>query len=102
MLGLLALLRSIWPKPSGRQPVARVGDPGSHGGALASGSPTTFADGRAVARIGDTLNCARHGAQPMVGGSSVLCADGKGVCRVGDAAACGATITAGSPMMQAA
>jgi len=79
------------------QPVARVGDPGSHGGVIASGSPSFSADGIAVARVGDPYDCARHGVQPMVGGSAVLTAEGKGVCRVGDAAACGAVITAGSP-----
>ena len=30
--------------------VIRIGDPGSHGGAVATGSPATFANGLKVAR----------------------------------------------------
>jgi uncharacterized Zn-binding protein involved in type VI secretion len=83
--------------------VARVGDPGSHGapgiiaGVLTTGSPTAFAEGIPVSRIGDQYVCSLHGPVAMVTGSSKTLADGIGVCRVGDLAACGAAINAGSP-----
>jgi uncharacterized Zn-binding protein involved in type VI secretion len=37
------------------RPVIRLGDPGSHGGTVTTGSPDTTANGIPVARVGDTL-----------------------------------------------
>lgn len=79
-------------------PVARVGDPGSHGGAIGTGSPSLHADGIQVARTGDTYDCALHGPQSLIG-SATIYAESRQVVRVGDVAACGAVITAGSPTM---
>ncbi|WP_458789283.1 PAAR domain-containing protein [Adonisia turfae] len=77
--------------------VVRVGDSGSHGGQIVTGSPTLRADAQAVARVGDTYNCPEHGPNPIVEGSPTLRAEGRAVARVGDRTACGATLTTGSP-----
>ena len=37
--------------------VIRIGDPGSHGGSVISGSPDTTVNGIAVARVGDQTAC---------------------------------------------
>jgi uncharacterized Zn-binding protein involved in type VI secretion len=77
--------------------VVRVGDPGSHGGAVSTGSPDVTANGQAVARVGDTYNCPEHGPNPITSGSPDTTANGQAVARVGDSTACGATLTDGSP-----
>jgi uncharacterized Zn-binding protein involved in type VI secretion len=77
--------------------VIRLGDPGSHGGTVTSGSPDTTANGIPVARVGDTYSCPIHGSNPIVSGSSDTTANGQPVARVGDVTACGATLTSGSP-----
>lgn len=77
--------------------VARLGDPGSHGGAIISASPTTTADGKKVARVGDMYGCPRHGPNPITTGSNSFPVDNKKCAHVGSQTACGAIITAGSP-----
>lgn len=77
--------------------VVRIGDPGSHGGVVSTGSPDTFANGRKVARVGDTYGCPIHGPNPIVTGSLDTFANGQAVARVGDSTACGATLADGSP-----
>lgn len=77
--------------------VVRVGDPGSHGGTVVTGSPDVTANGAQVARVGDTYACPIHGSNPIVSGSADTFANGQAVARVGDATACGATLTDGSP-----
>lgn len=76
--------------------IIRIGDPGSHGGSVTTGSPDTFANGKKVARVGDTYSCPIHGANPIVTGSADTTANGQAVARVGDTTACGATLQAGS------
>ncbi len=78
-------------------PVARIGDPISHGGAIAGGSPNVFCNSLNVARIGDPVACEIHGAQSVATGSGSVFCNGRGVARQGDAITCGATITGGSP-----
>ena len=77
--------------------VARKGDSGSHGGVITTGSPTGSADGRPIARVGDTYACPIHGPNPIAEGSPAYSLDGRKVARVGDKTQCGATITSGSP-----
>lgn len=77
--------------------IIRIGDPGSHGGSVTTGSPDTFTNGLAVARVGDTYNCPIHGANPITTGSPDTTANGLAVARVGDITACGATLQIGSP-----
>jgi uncharacterized Zn-binding protein involved in type VI secretion len=80
--------------------VARIGDPLDHGGTVIQGSPKLFADGLAVARVGDQVMCAIHALQTIVTGSPKLEADGKRVARVGSLCSCGAVIIDGSPKME--
>jgi uncharacterized Zn-binding protein involved in type VI secretion len=75
----------------------RIGDSGSHGGAVTTGSPNTFCNGIGVARVGDTYNCPIHGPNPIVTGSPDTFTNNLAVARVGDTTACGATLQAGSP-----
>jgi uncharacterized Zn-binding protein involved in type VI secretion len=77
--------------------VIRIGDPGSHGGTVTTGSPDTFANGKKVARVGDTYDCPEHGPNPIATGSPDTTANGAAVARVGDTTACGATLQGGSP-----
>lgn len=76
---------------------ARLGDPGSHGGTIVTGSPDVILNGKNVARVGDTYACPIHGPNPIVEGSPDDFVNGKKVARVGDATECGAVITDGSP-----
>ena len=77
--------------------VARVGDPLDHGGSVIEGSPRHSVDGRAVARVGDRVACARHGIQTIVTGASRHSVDGRACARVTSACSCGAVITDGAP-----
>ncbi len=76
--------------------VLRVGDVGSHGGPISTGSTTSKADGIAIARNGDNYECAIHGLQTLeCTGQST--ADGKIIATVGKTTAtCGATFSSGS------
>lgn len=77
--------------------VCRVGDAGSHGGTITTGSDNVFVNSKKVARVNDTYACALHGAQPLVTGSPTLYVNSRKVVRVGDTAACGAVMIEGSP-----
>jgi uncharacterized Zn-binding protein involved in type VI secretion len=79
------------------RPIARLGDTGSHGGAISTGSPDVFVNEIPVARVTDIYICPIHGPNPIVQGSSLLTANMLRVARIGDPTACGATIASGSP-----
>jgi uncharacterized Zn-binding protein involved in type VI secretion len=79
-----------------RKPIARLGDTGTHGGAITTGSPDVFVNAIPIARVTDIYTCAIHGPNPIIEGSSLLTANGLPVARIGDATACGATIASGS------
>lgn len=76
---------------------ARKGDPGSHGGAILTGSPDATWDGIPAARVGDTYGCPLHGPNAIIQGSPDTYVNDRRAARVGDATACGAVIAAGSP-----
>ena len=78
-------------------PVARVGDQGSHGGVITTGSPNRTFNGLACARVGDTYACLLHGDNPITTGSPDWTANGKAIARVGSLTQCGAVIITGSP-----
>ena len=80
-----------------RKRVARVGDPGSHGGSIVTGARTATAEKRPIARIGDVYACPVHGPNPIVEGSAAYSIERRRVARIGDRTACGAVITDGSP-----
>jgi len=77
-------------------PVARIGDAISHGGSIVQGSDDVFCDGLSVARRGDAVFCALHGAQTIIGGSDTVFVNGRGCARLGDAISCGAVVSSGS------
>lgn len=78
--------------------VARVGDPCTHGATITEGSSSRFANGKAVARLGDKVTCPQHGQTTIVSDCSTTSfADNKAVAVVGSKCACGAVVTAGSP-----
>ncbi|MBF6043187.1 MULTISPECIES: PAAR domain-containing protein [Pseudomonas] len=79
------------------KPVARLGDPGSHGGAITTGSSPIFVNSLPIALVGDTYSCPIHGSNPITTGAPHVFGLGKEVAHVGSKTACGATITAGSP-----
>src|SRR6185312_3383657 len=87
---------SAFARSGGEKAVARVGDPITHGGSVTAGSPTVKANGLAVARVGDAVNCAVHGAQTITGtgASTAVKANGIGIARLGTSISCGATISA--------
>lgn len=69
--------------------------------ALQSGSPTVFANGRAVGTIGGTFpqhSCGkRRHSGILASGSATVFANGRAVGRIGDAVSCGDTVAQGSP-----
>jgi uncharacterized Zn-binding protein involved in type VI secretion len=77
--------------------VIRVGDPGSHGGGVITGSPDVFANEKPVARRGDLYDCPIHGVNPIVSASTDTFVNDRGVVRVGDLTLCGAILIEGSP-----
>jgi uncharacterized Zn-binding protein involved in type VI secretion len=77
--------------------VARVGDAGSHGGAIVTGSEDVLTNNLGTARVGDTYACPIHGSNAIVTGSPDTFANDQPVARVGDQTACGAVIISGSP-----
>lgn len=83
-------------------PVARLGDPSSHGGTIITASPSVTADGRPVARTGDMHSCPLRGhGVTAIGSASSVIVEGRPVIRVGDMAGCGAVIITGSPTVSA-
>jgi uncharacterized Zn-binding protein involved in type VI secretion len=81
---------------AGLKPVARLGDTGTHGGAIITGSPNVWVNGRPVARVGDIYACPFHGLNPIIKGSNRTWANQLELARIGDPTACGATIATGS------
>lgn len=79
------------------QPVARIGDLISHGGAITSGSVNVLVNLLGVARLTDTAVCDIHGPVTITSASVISIANLLGIARVGDSLSCGATITTGSP-----
>ena len=80
------------------RPQARLGDVSSHGGTIITGSVTTLANGRPVARMCDlhARPIHGHGVTPIVTGSLDTATDGRPNARLGDIAGCGAVIVTGS------
>lgn len=77
--------------------VVRDGDTSSYGGSVSAGQAKWEAEGKAIARKGDILNCPIHGPNPIIEGSAKWeCPAGHPVARHGDATACGATLVSGA------
>ena len=76
--------------------VARLGDSGTHGGAIVSSASKWLCEGGLIARLGDTYACPIHGPNPIVEGSGKWSCEGAAIARHGDATACGATLVSGA------
>lgn len=79
--------------------VARLGDPGTHGGAVITSASRTKAEEILIARVGDIYGCPIHGPNPIVGGCvRTMCEgpilNGPLIAFDGSPTACGATIIA--------
>ncbi len=81
--------------------VSRLGDSSTHGGAITSASTNTNANGKGVARSGDTFLCPTHGTQTLQAITTKTKVNGRLVITVGAHVTCGATITQGSPDVNA-
>ncbi|BDT68003.1 hypothetical protein os1_21840 [Comamonadaceae bacterium OS-1] len=76
-----------------------VGDPTDHGGVVISGSPTRNVDGKAMARLGDSVNCPQtypggkpHGVNAIVEGDARFLVDGIAVALEGHKTECGCSL----------
>lgn len=72
--------------------VARVGDGIDHGGVILTGSPDTFCDNVAVARVGDTAICEIHGEVTIIKGANGCYTNGLETARENDLMSCGGII----------
>jgi uncharacterized Zn-binding protein involved in type VI secretion len=64
------------------KPVARLGDPGSHGGNISTGSSPIFVNSMPVALVGDIYSCPIHGSNPITTGAPHVFGLGKDVAHV--------------------
>jgi uncharacterized Zn-binding protein involved in type VI secretion len=81
------------------QPVSRIGDTSSHGGALVS-TPVinAWCNDKKVCTIGAILDCPIHGPNPITSTPVVnIWVDGNKLSTIGATTQCGATISSGSP-----
>lgn len=76
--------------------VVRLGDGGTHGGAVVSSAQKWAFEGALCARLGDIYACPIHGPNPIVEGSSRYSCEGLPIARHGDATACGASLISGA------
>lgn len=75
------------------RPIIVINDPTSNGGRVVEGSPSTFINGFAIARVGDRVSCP-HGECSIASGDATLLDNDRAVARDGDLAACGAQLVA--------
>ena len=85
------------------RPVIVVGDATDHGGVVISGSPNHDINGKAIARLGDKVDCPQkypggkpHGVNPIVEGESGYLIDGIPVALQGHKTACGCQLIGAS------
>lgn len=77
-------------------PVARLGDTSTHGGAIVTAASKTKCEGAFVARVTDILDCPIHGPNPIVTGSPNYLVEGQQCARTTSLTACGASIIGGA------
>ncbi len=79
------------------RPVARMGDPTTHGGVITSGFAQVLIGGQPAARLGDMHTCPMatpgtppvpHVGGPITMGSATVLIGGQPAARVGDMATC--------------
>ena len=76
--------------------VVRLGDTGSHGGAVTTSATKHVFEGSLCARVGDTYSCPIHGPNPIITGSPKYQCEGAPIARDGDMTACGASLISGA------
>jgi uncharacterized Zn-binding protein involved in type VI secretion len=78
--------------------IIRLGDSGSHGGAVISAASKWRCEGKLIARVGDLYDCPLpdHGVNPIVSGSSKWKCEGAAIARDGDVTACGCVLISGA------
>ncbi|MFM9436761.1 putative Zn-binding protein involved in type VI secretion [Janthinobacterium sp. CG_23.3] len=76
--------------------IITVGDDTDHGGKVIGGSPNHSIAGRAIARVGDLVDCPQrypggrpHGVNPILDGHASYSVDGKAVAVDGSTTSCG-------------
>lgn len=69
------------------------------GGPIIKGSPTVFAGGKPVARVGDQLQCQSPSLDVIAKGSTSVFVNGQPAARLGDMTAHGGKILVGNPML---
>ncbi|ATE61641.1 PAAR domain-containing protein [Thauera sinica] len=81
-----------------------VGDMTTHGGRVISGSPTDSLDGRAIARLGDLVDCPQrypgskpHGINKIIEGDPDWTLDGIPVALSGHKTECGCALIGSRP-----
>ena len=77
-----------------------LGDTSDHGGQVTSAASKSMAEGKRIARIGDTFDCPIDGLVTIVEGSSNVLCEGAGVARHGDALSCGGKLIASATKTQ--
>lgn len=75
--------------------IVLVGDPTTHGGRVMTGSETDTIDGRAIARMGDLVDCPLHGVGPIIEGDTHTLLEGRPMALEGHRAECGCRLLAG-------
>ncbi len=78
-------------------PIITVGDIGTHGGAVITGSPISKIRGRAIARLNDLFDCREHGVNRIVNVSGTAKVDGLLIARAGDGTECGCILIGSQP-----
>lgn len=76
--------------------VVRLGDSGSHGGAVITSASKWKFEGALCARKGDLYACPLHGPNAIAEGSGKWLCEGMPIARDGDLTACGAALISGA------
>ncbi|WP_296225561.1 PAAR domain-containing protein [Ralstonia sp. UBA689] len=77
--------------------IITVGDIGTHGAVVTTGSPTSKIRGRPIARLGDFVNCPKHGINRIVQVSGPAKVGGIPMARAGDITECGCVLIGSQP-----
>lgn len=77
--------------------IITVGDIGTHGAVVTTGSPTSKIRGRPIARLGDLVNCPMHGVNRIVNVGGTAKVDGLLIARAGDGTECGCILIGSQP-----
>lgn len=76
--------------------IVRLGDTGTHGGAVITSAAKWKAEGALIARVGDLYDCPIHGINPIAEGSPRWRCENADIARDGDRTSCGAFLISGA------